>query len=177
MLGCQVTVANAGDSRAVLCRDGVALPMSVDHTVDDPAEHERVRAAGGEVEYGRVVVPSASGEDFRLTRLIGNRRLRPDAAAQRIVTCLPDLREAALGAADSFLLLATDGVWDCLSSQAAVDYVLSRRVSSPLPPLTMMGPAASPGPPRTTRSWRRTPSAGTVFTTSGDPTMWASCWC
>lgn len=30
----KIIVANCGDSRAVLCRNGVALPLSVDHKVE-----------------------------------------------------------------------------------------------------------------------------------------------
>ena len=40
-------VASAGDSRAVLCRDGAALALSEDHHPDSPKEKERVVAAGG----------------------------------------------------------------------------------------------------------------------------------
>ncbi|KAF8027819.1 hypothetical protein BT93_E0674 [Corymbia citriodora subsp. variegata] len=45
----EVVVANCGDSRAVLCRGDVAVPLSVDHKPDRPDEKERVEAAGGRV--------------------------------------------------------------------------------------------------------------------------------
>ncbi|KAK9274449.1 hypothetical protein L1049_021696 [Liquidambar formosana] len=45
----ELVVANCGDSRAVLCRGGVAVPLSVDHKPDRPDERERVEAAGGRV--------------------------------------------------------------------------------------------------------------------------------
>ncbi|KAK8358114.1 hypothetical protein V6Z12_A05G459100 [Gossypium hirsutum] len=41
-----VVVANCGDSRAVLSRGGVAMPLSFDHKPDRPDELERVEAAG-----------------------------------------------------------------------------------------------------------------------------------
>lgn len=48
-------VANAGDSRCVLCRDGVAVDLSVDHKPEDDSERTRIEAAGGKVTNdGRV---------------------------------------------------------------------------------------------------------------------------
>ncbi|XP_057966771.1 probable protein phosphatase 2C 8 isoform X2 [Malania oleifera] len=45
----EVVTANCGDSRAVLCRGGVAVPLSCDHKPDRPDERERVEAAGGRI--------------------------------------------------------------------------------------------------------------------------------
>ena len=48
-------VANAGDSRCVLCRDGVAVELSFDHKPEDDSERTRIEAAGGKVTNdGRV---------------------------------------------------------------------------------------------------------------------------
>ncbi|XP_066366782.1 protein phosphatase 2C 51-like isoform X1 [Miscanthus floridulus] len=45
----RIVVANCGDSRAVLSRGGVAVPLSTDHKPDRPDEMQRVEAAGGRV--------------------------------------------------------------------------------------------------------------------------------
>ena len=42
-------VANAGDSRAVLCRGGKAVTLSTDHKPAAPAERARILHAGGAV--------------------------------------------------------------------------------------------------------------------------------
>lgn len=48
-------VANVGDSRAVLCRDGKAIDLSTDHKPEDTVERTRIEKAGGTVgEDGRV---------------------------------------------------------------------------------------------------------------------------
>jgi len=51
----ELYVANAGDSRCVLCRDGKAVNMSEDHKPEDASEQERIAKAGGRVTCdGRV---------------------------------------------------------------------------------------------------------------------------
>ncbi|XVF88824.1 hypothetical protein PTKIN_Ptkin19aG0082400 [Pterospermum kingtungense] len=44
-----IIVANCGDSRAVLYREKLPMPLSVDHKPDREDEHARVEAAGGKV--------------------------------------------------------------------------------------------------------------------------------
>lgn len=46
---CVQLVANAGDSRAVLCRSGKAVTLSTDHKPATPAERARILDAGGAV--------------------------------------------------------------------------------------------------------------------------------
>ncbi|KAL7135143.1 hypothetical protein ABFS83_11G072700 [Erythranthe nasuta] len=43
----EIVVAHCGDSRVVLCRGGVAVPISIDHKPDREDERERIEAAGG----------------------------------------------------------------------------------------------------------------------------------
>jgi len=62
--GCTATVccinegkmyyANAGDSRSVLSRNGIAYPMSIDHKPDLDIEKSRIYKANGWVSEGRV---------------------------------------------------------------------------------------------------------------------------
>lgn len=47
-------MANAGDCRAVLCRKGRAVPMSVDHDPTSLLEKKRIESAGGYVSDGYV---------------------------------------------------------------------------------------------------------------------------
>ena len=52
-----------------------------------------------------------------VTRAIGDRRLK------KYVSAVPEIKIRQLKEGDDLLILASDGVWDVLSSQAAVDIV------------------------------------------------------
>lgn len=47
-------VANAGDARCVISRNGVAERLSVDHKPNDEAERQRIEGSGGFILNGRV---------------------------------------------------------------------------------------------------------------------------
>jgi len=46
----RVWCANVGDTRAVLCRGGIAVELSKDHGTDDPSEVARVHSVGGAIK-------------------------------------------------------------------------------------------------------------------------------
>ncbi len=70
--GTRVVVANAGDSRCVVCdSDGKAVPLSFDHKPEDEHEQARIYAAGAVVEMGRVS-SSTTSSALNLTRAIGD---------------------------------------------------------------------------------------------------------
>jgi serine/threonine protein phosphatase PrpC len=47
-------IANAGDSRSALCREGKAINLSEDHKPESKEEEDRIKKAGGVVYMGRV---------------------------------------------------------------------------------------------------------------------------
>eukprot|EP00656_Telonema_subtile_P047736 TRINITY_DN5515_c0_g1_i1.p1 TRINITY_DN5515_c0_g1~~TRINITY_DN5515_c0_g1_i1.p1 ORF type:complete len:336 (-),score=44.84 TRINITY_DN5515_c0_g1_i1:183-1190(-) len=122
-----VVVGNVGDSRAVLCRAGRAIPLSQDHTVKRADEVQRVLAVGGRVVADEVVV---NGEEFCLTRAIGDSMVKVpagwdfrDPSAPQVVTSEPEVSITELVADDHFIVLASDGIWDRMSNDAVVQYV------------------------------------------------------
>jgi protein phosphatase 1G len=61
--------ANAGDSRAILCRGGKGIRLTVDHKPTLPEETKRIKAAGGVVTpnkrvNGTLAVSRALGDHF-----------------------------------------------------------------------------------------------------------------
>lgn len=116
----QLVVANAGDSRCVLCRNGQAYSLSRDHKPDLEAEKERITSAGGFVRYGRV------NGTLNLSRAIGDVDYKLDKSLcvkKQILTANPDINTVSLCEDDEFLVIACDGIWDCMSSQQLVDFV------------------------------------------------------
>ncbi|KAJ2779963.1 [Pyruvate dehydrogenase [acetyl-transferring]]-phosphatase 1, mitochondrial [Coemansia javaensis] len=146
----EVTVANVGDSRAVLgmrLPDGRwrAVPLSVDQTARNPLEAERVRAEHpGEpraLKYNRIVgnlMPSRAFGDCRYKWSLETQgELFPGMAARGYswatthkncitppyVTAAPDVITHRLGEGDKFVVLATDGVFDELTNDEVVNVV------------------------------------------------------
>jgi len=153
--GGRLCVANVGDSRAVaavarppppLGFGGVAaVPLSWDHTPFRKDEYDRVKRAGARVltldqveglkdasapcwktedddaaDPPRLWMPDALYPGTAFTRSVG------DAAAERIgVIADPEVRVRDLGPDDRFVILATDGVWEFINNQEAVDLVAS----------------------------------------------------
>lgn len=106
----KIIVSNCGDSRAVLCRNGVAIPLSSDHKPDRPDELERIEAAGGRVIYwdgARVLGVLA------MSRAIGDNYLKPYVISEPEVTITDRTAE------DECLIIASDGLWDVVSNDTA----------------------------------------------------------
>ncbi|GLC44975.1 hypothetical protein PLESTB_000670600 [Pleodorina starrii] len=125
-LGGLLAVANAGDSRAVLCRRGEAVRLSRDHTPALRSERERIEAAGGQVLVARgaarVVVPLAGKKDVLQALSVSRSLGDPDFKVHGMVISDPDVSVVPLlPGEDSFLIAASDGLWGRVSDQEAVD--------------------------------------------------------
>jgi len=107
----KLTVANAGDSKAVLSSMGQAIVMSRDHTPACEEERSRIEKQGGKVVYVRTWRVEAT---LAVSRAIGNRSLKA------FVTSEPDVRTHSLKEGDDYLVLGTDGLWDVVKPQEAI---------------------------------------------------------
>ncbi|KAI8095383.1 phosphatase 2C-domain-containing protein [Thamnidium elegans] len=118
-------VSNAGDSRAIVCTAGVAKPLSDDHKPSNPKETERITKAGGHVEFGRV------NGNLALSRAFGDfefKSAKDLPAEEQAVTADPDITVHTVTEKDEFMVLACDGIWDCLTNQEVATFIRSRIV-------------------------------------------------
>ena len=111
-----VQAANVGDSSAFLYRDGRALMLNVEHKVTSDAERERVARMGNPLPPGArringIAVARALGTHFV-------KELNLGIVSEPFVS--PALE---LGPGDKFAVIASDGVWDVISGQAACELI------------------------------------------------------
>eukprot|EP01118_Nematostelium_gracile_P008625 TRINITY_DN2859_c0_g1_i1.p1 TRINITY_DN2859_c0_g1~~TRINITY_DN2859_c0_g1_i1.p1 ORF type:complete len:545 (-),score=137.82 TRINITY_DN2859_c0_g1_i1:107-1741(-) len=123
-LGDNGFIANAGDSRAVLCQSGIATRYSTDHKPDLPEESKRIKELGGIITTtvaanGRVI--SRVCHTLSVARALGDFQLEP------FISCIPEVRGPIniQDHSNQFLILACDGLWDVVTDQEAVTLVVN----------------------------------------------------
>ncbi|XP_066352461.1 probable protein phosphatase 2C 32 [Miscanthus floridulus] len=108
-----LVVSNAGDCRAVLSRAGKAEALTSDHRASREDEKERIENLGGFVVnyHGTWRVQGS----LAVSRGIGDGHLKQWVVAD------PDTRTLLVDQQCEFLILASDGLWDKIDNQEAVD--------------------------------------------------------
>ncbi|XP_020205867.1 probable protein phosphatase 2C 15 [Cajanus cajan] len=116
-----VTVASVGDSRCILdVQGGAVTNLTVDHRLEENIEErERVTASGGEVGRLSIVGGVEIGPlrcwpgGLCLSRSIG------DMDVGEFIVPVPYVKQVKLSKAGGRLIIASDGIWDALSSEMA----------------------------------------------------------
>ena len=129
-----ITIANLGDSRAVLCRiekDTLAIEISIDHKPTRKEEKKRILENGGKIERlnynGKFIGPyrvwvNEEGPGYAITRSLG------DFKAKKIgYISEPEVDHIKIKKNDKFLVVASDGVWDVMSSAEVVGFILQNK--------------------------------------------------
>lgn len=143
MNGKEIWVAHVGDCRCVM---GVpdqsgntrnfhisAIPLTQDHTLSQPKEFERVKAAGADVrklvwdKTCRIFAGDSDYPGLALTRGIGHRLGHTVGVTHKPSISKLNREEMP---AKSFLLLGSAGIWATFSESAAVNWV-SRTFQDP----------------------------------------------
>lgn len=125
-------ISNVGDSRAVLARrtnngeELEAIDLSKDQNPDVPDEQQRIESMGGFVSppfqeglSARVWLDDTYSKiGLAMARSIGDHAVAPVG-----VIAEPEVTFCEIQKQDDFLILATDGVWEFITSQEAVQIV------------------------------------------------------
>ena len=139
--GKHLTLANCGDSRAVIARRNAngtinGHPLTTDHKPDNVEERKRIVACGGQVGCRHVLVQQGRGHPVSMpvgpcrvwyqnrvgeTLGLAMSRSLGDAVAHKCgVSAEPEIFEHTVDASDEFVIVATDGVFDVLDNQQVV---------------------------------------------------------
>mmetsp|Transcript_26281 Transcript_26281/g.59909 ORF Transcript_26281/g.59909 Transcript_26281/m.59909 type:complete len:365 (-) Transcript_26281:283-1377(-) len=120
--------AHAGDSRAVLARKQggkwVAEDLTPDHKPELDGERKRIQSSGGEVRKLAGDIPHrvfAKGKMY--PGLAMSRSLGDNVAHTVGVSEVPDVVSVKVTEEAKFAIVCSDGVWEFISSQEAVDMV------------------------------------------------------
>ncbi|KAH8498739.1 hypothetical protein Peur_073925 [Populus x canadensis] len=113
-----LVVSNAGDCRAVISRGGVAEALTADHRPSRGDEKDRIESMGGYVDliHGTWRIQGS----LAVSRGIGDSHLKQWVIAE------PDTNVVRIKPDHEFLILASDGLWDRVGNQEAVD--IARRL-------------------------------------------------
>ncbi|KAL8218901.1 hypothetical protein R6Q57_022274 [Mikania cordata] len=120
----EVFVSNLGDCRAVISRKGKAEPLTKEHKASHVDEHKRIQNKGGYVELHRGT--------WRVHGVLAVSRSIGDAHLKDWVVGEPETEILQLTDDLEYLVLASDGLWDEVGNQEAIDVVI--RCMMNLPP-------------------------------------------
>eukprot|EP00916_Digyalum_oweni_P024916 GHVL01041135.1.p1 GENE.GHVL01041135.1~~GHVL01041135.1.p1 ORF type:complete len:368 (+),score=105.50 GHVL01041135.1:48-1106(+) len=115
-----IYIANTGDSRCVLSRDGIAISLSNDHKPENVIEHTRIVDAGGYIHKGRV------NGNLNLSRALGDHTYKKDMSLSQesqIISPLPDINKIIITEKDEFILIACDGIWEMGTTQSLITWL------------------------------------------------------
>ncbi|OAY44000.1 probable protein phosphatase 2C 34 [Manihot esculenta] len=130
--GEDIFLANVGDSRAVLATtsddgDLVSVQLTTDFKPNLPQESERILQCKGRVfclddepMVHRIWLPDEESPGLAMSRAFGDYCIKDFG-----LISVPEVTQRHITSKDQFVVLATDGVWDVISNQEAVEIVSS----------------------------------------------------
>ena len=89
----KIYFANAGDSRVILCKNGTAYRMSIDHKPELELEKNRIIKANGWINEGRINGNLNLSRGFGDLEYKSNNLLPPQ---EQIITAYPDVIEESM---------------------------------------------------------------------------------
>ncbi|CAF3595680.1 unnamed protein product [Rotaria sp. Silwood1] len=136
----QIYLINVGDAQAIIISDNgeilasahgnyflfiyliyFSFHESLDHTLDDPNEEERIQEAGGKITR------KSPKDILRVEQRLAMRRVLEDFTIDKnIVSPIPDIIIYSRKPSAAFIILASDGIWHVMSNEQAASFVIQR---------------------------------------------------
>jgi serine/threonine protein phosphatase PrpC len=113
-----LNLINIGDSKCIMCRDNLALPLTKEHRPSSFEETARILALGGQITQ-------SPGDDPRVVGLSVSRSVG-DLDAYPYVVPEPDLYKYKLTDDDKFIVLGCDGLYDYCTPDDIVTFILKK---------------------------------------------------
>lgn len=132
----ELHVGWVGDSRAVIAsrgKDGelISTDLTKDHKPEDPTERKRIQRMGGEVK--KFILGGADDDDSIPYRVFVLGTMVPGLAMSRSIgdtmatdvgaVPKPDVVTRVLAPNDTFIIMASDGLWEVFDGQEACEWV------------------------------------------------------
>ncbi|XWS28039.1 hypothetical protein CRYUN_Cryun25bG0031500 [Craigia yunnanensis] len=115
LINCKkLVIANVGDSRAIICKNGETKQLSVDH--EPSTEKESIENRGGFVSNFPGDVPRVDGQ-LAVARAFGDKSLKEHLSSE------PDVMVEMIDDDTELIILASDGLWKVMTNQEAVDAI------------------------------------------------------
>ena len=109
--------ANVGDTRCIIINKNSFKRLSLDHRCENTNEKKRIKEAGGVIFNNRVY------GQLMLTRSFGDNSLKKHG-----VISVPYITRHVLDENDTYLVIASDGIWDVLDDEFI--YRLSKTIEN-----------------------------------------------
>ncbi len=110
-------IINLGDTRATICNEyNIGVQLSLDHKPHLLCEKYRIEQLGGSIT-------ESDGDDPRIGGMSVSRSFGD--LDNKYISQIPDVFDYTLDS-EKFIILGCDGVWDVISNQDAVDFVLDK---------------------------------------------------
>ena len=130
-------IANVGDSRMVIFKNGKIFFTTEDHKPDSPVEKKRIEQAGGKIYQTPSLFPLfQNGKQIEIpwrvlpgrlsvSRTFGDIEAKDEkfGGMKNVVVALPDIKELEINDEYNFIVIGCDGIFDVLTNEELLECV------------------------------------------------------
>lgn len=121
-----LTLAYVGDSMCVVSVNRKAVEVTKMHRINNSSEKQRIDEAGG------IIINHRVNGVLAVTRAFGDSQFKSSTKDQpsKVVIAEPEIYVGKVTESYDFAIFASDGLWDVMTPQAAVNFVWNLRLKN-----------------------------------------------